>query len=124
MPGGIKRNDKEINDNINYSRPKTHMTHSTKLQKDYNSNISCLPGTRRNTDYEKTKIVDPRKHQSSDIFNLHNPNSLNSFNRKANSNIRQNVFSESKEEKKLVPHPKSHRPDYIRNPFVSQIQII
>jgi hypothetical protein len=65
-----------------------------------------------------------RKFQSSDIFNIKpavNYNSFKTSNKKVENNNR--IFGQSNEEKKLVPHPKAHRPNEIRNPFVSQFSI-
>lgn len=126
LPGGVKRTHTEINDNAKEAKIKVHHSYNTKVIRDYNSNISCLPGSRINNLPERPVTHNIRRYQSSDIFNIGTPSSTNynSFNKKANTYAKNNIFAQSNNEKKLVPHPKSHRPDNIRNVFVSQIQII
>lgn len=128
MPGGIKRNDTEIRDNGVRPLTRNNTSYSTKLNRDYNSNITCLPGSMVRPIVEEKVNLKPRKNQSSDIFNLNpqnNKENYNSFkisNRKVENTNR--VFGQSNDEKKLVPNPKASRPNQIRNVFASQITFV
>jgi len=92
--------------------------------RDYNSNISCLPGSTIN-EVVQTPLIKQRKFLTSDIFNSNQDNSYNYF--KVSNKKIENVnkfLGQSNEEKKLIQHPKAHRPNHVKNAFVSQIQII
>ena len=48
LPGCIKRDNNEINDNINMSKKPTEKrreSYQSKVQHDYRSNVACLPGS-------------------------------------------------------------------------------
>ena len=106
LPGGIKRNACEIKDNYNPLRTNycTSESFSTKLYRDYNSNISCLPGRNKNEQRgENPTLVaqNMRKYMSNDIFNVNmnkiNPTNTNNFN--VDNTRRENfarTFGESK----------------------------
>jgi hypothetical protein len=99
-------------------------SYSVKLNRDYNSNISCLPGKLVNIQDER-RIIKERKFQTSDIFNQQPHNNFNCFNvsnRKVQTSNR--IFGQSNNEKKLIPHPLAHRPNQIRDVFRSQISIV
>jgi hypothetical protein len=98
-------------------------SYSTKLNRDYNSNISCLPGNLINNSANDRPTPVMRRHQTSDIFNI-NPsyNTFKTSNRKVEQV--QRIFTQSNNEKKLIPHPKAQRPNVIRNVFESQISIV
>ena len=124
LPGGVKRTNKLINDDNSINPYRNTESYQTKVIRDYNSNISCLPGSKINEAVEKP-LIKNRKFLSSDIFNANNDNSYNSF--KVSNKKIENVnkfLGQSNEEKKLIAHPKAHRPNYVKNAFVSQIQII
>ena len=57
----------------------------------------------------------------------YNNNNFNSFkvsnSKQSNNSINRGVYEESRNEKKLIENPKTKRPDFIRNPFASQITI-
>ena len=77
---------------------------STKLYCDYNSNITCLPGSQFNVTQEKPRIISLRKFQTSDIFNTQpdTPSKNgNLFNKKNSSKI----FGESEQEKLFIQQP-------------------
>lgn len=100
----------------------TH-SYSTKLNRDYNSNITCLPGNliKHNTNDQSMPVM--KRHQTSDIFNINpNYNTFKTSNRKVETV--QRIFTQSNDEKKLIPHPKAQRPNIIRNVFESQITIV
>lgn len=72
----------------------------------------------------RTRPVSSRKYQTSDIFNRQSTNvnnDVNSF--KTNNNVNRSIFNESRNEKKLIDYGKTKRPDFIKNPFISQISI-
>jgi len=137
LPGGLKRNLKEINDDNKPFIAKTSQSFNSKITKDYNSNIACLPGSKINTEpIRKTRLISVKRYESNDIFkdkpvnvtqsynNIHNFNSFKVSNSKINNiSVNRSIFEESKKEKKLIEYTKSKRPDYIRNPFTSQITI-
>ncbi len=118
----MKRNDNEINDDGKPKIGKNNESYNTKIFRDYNSNVSCLPGSM----VKQPQINDipisnkARKNQTSDIFNT-NP-AINSF-KTANKRVTNRVFNESNEEKALIPFPKANRPHQIRNAFTSQITL-
>jgi hypothetical protein len=114
----------EIKDDNKAVPLKNLNSYSVKLTRDYNSNISCLPGKLLNTQDEK-RILKERKFQTSDIFNQNPQNNFNCFNvsnRKVQNSNR--IFGQSNDEKKLIPHPLAHRPNTIRDVFRSQISIV
>lgn len=57
--------------------------------------------------------------KGNNINRNNNDNSFNSF--KNNNNVNRSLFAESKNEKKLIDSGRIRRPDFIKNPFVSQI---
>jgi hypothetical protein len=133
LPGGVKRHDVDIRDDTRSLHPPRINTqsYSTKILRDYKSNISCLPGSQLNVANTERPLVRQQKNQSSDIFNINNNNSntniqnYNSFkisNKKVENTNR--IFGQSHNEKSLVSNPKAHRPNQIRNVFESQISII
>jgi hypothetical protein len=75
-------------------------------------------------------MIKNRKFLTSDIFNTNPENNNNNiqYNSFKLSNKKLENFNkflgQSNEEKKLIQHPKAHRPCHIKNAFVSQIQII
>ncbi len=74
----------------------------------------------------RSRFISSKRYETNDIFNRQqtNNNTINSFkqsNIKNNSN--RNIFEESRNEKRLIENSKSKRPDFIRNPFTSQITI-
>jgi len=144
LPGGVKRGQNDISDDKRPVIQKTSQSFSSKVVRDFNSNISCLPGNMINTEpTQKHRLVSARKYETNDIFNRQptapgntansvsssyvHQNNFNSFkvsNSKNSSNaVNRSVFEESKNEKKLIEYTKSKRPEYIRNPFASQITI-
>src|SRR5690606_38697217 len=77
LPGGVKRSGFEINDDNKPIIRNVNQSNSTKLHRDYNSNITCLPGSMINCFNDRPKTTTVRKFQSSDIFNVNqnaNPN--------------------------------------------------
>ena len=77
LPGGVKRNLNEINDDkrhyekrplIRWDKPTSY---STKIFKDYKSNVACLPGsgTINVPDKEQRRPISTRRFQTNDIFN-------------------------------------------------------
>ena len=82
LPGSNKRNDKEINDNINFFQNHQKITSfNQKINQDFKSKVLCLPNSLTKNDYfEKRllnkKFIDPKKFNSSDIFNLMRINHL------------------------------------------------
>lgn len=71
-------------------------------------------------------MMSSKRYQTSDIFNTrpstaNNNNDVNSF--KNCNNTNRSVFGESRNEKKLIDNGRVKRPDFIRNPFISQISI-
>jgi len=154
LPGGFKRCQNDINDDKKPVIVKSNQSFSSKVVRDFNSNISCLPGNMINTEpSQKQRPVSSRRYENNDIFNRqpvntsytnnnygisynsnnnnnYNYNSNNNYNsfkvsnaKNGNNNINRSVFEESKNEKKLIEYTKTKRPDYIKNPFVSQITI-
>lgn len=127
LPGGVKRQEFEIRDDSKPITSKNYQSYSTKLNRDYNSNIACLPGSMVKRQVEERPNLKIRKFQNSDIFNTntnYNSNvntSYNSFkvsNKRAENITR--IFEQSNDEKRLIPNPKG-KPNQIRNPFISQI---
>lgn len=144
LPGGVKRSLNDINDDKKPMIPKTNQSFSSKVVRDFNSNISCLPGNMINTEpSQRQRLISARRYESNDIFNrlpiTHgnvascgssnyvNQNNFNSFKishaKNSNNNVNRSVFEESRNEKKLIEFTKSKRPEYIKNPFASQITI-
>ena len=97
-------------------------SYTTKLTRDYNSNISCLPGSYVNSQAERPILLNSRKNQTSDIFNTNTQN-VNTF-KVSNKKFKSQIFGESHNEKKLVDNGRAGRPGQIRNVFSSQIQLI
>ena len=143
LPGGVKRHDVDIRDDTRSLHPPRVNTqsYSTKILRDYKSNISCLPGSQINVANSERTLVRQQKNQSSDIFNINSNNNNSKYNNHSNSNTNmQNynsfkvsnkkientnrIFGQSHDEKRLVSNPKAHRPNQIRNVFESQISII
>lgn len=148
LPGGVKRSQNDINDDNKPIIQKSKEAFNAKLVRDFNSNISCLPGNMINTEpSQRSRLISARRYETSDIFNR-NPanntkNNLNNHNAGMNTTtntnynnynsfkvsnakppVNRNIYEESKGEKKLIDNGKSKRPDFIRNPFASQITIV
>ena len=85
--------------------------------KDYNSNVSCLPGNCVNRERENISRT-TRNYQQSDIFNLNSDTFKQDMRKK---NIRLQYQSEN--EKRLIPDKLMQKPVNIRNVFQSQISI-
>lgn len=101
---------------------KNNHSYNIKINKDYNSNVSCLPGSHvnRHSNEHKSYNQESRKHLTSDIFNTNNNyNSFNINNRKVSNRN----YTQSFNEKKLIDDGRSKRPAHIRNVFDSQISI-
>ena len=101
LPGGIKRNQKEINDDKSTMdiKPKTKLNYpsfSLKIKEDFKSNVSCLPNTM--TKYyeipKKIKPPNPKRYANNDIFlrkNMnHNYNYFNNSTGKKFNKFKQN----------------------------------
>ena len=78
LPGGVKRNANDINDDGDVSKIKAinkwdKPSYNTKVCKDYKSNVECLPGTGtvvvvdRDT---KRRTISNKKYDCNDIFNV------------------------------------------------------
>ena len=78
LPGGVKRNANDINDEGDVSKIKAinkwdKPSYNTKVCKDYKSNVECLPGTGtvvvvdRDT---KRRTISHKKYDCNDIFNV------------------------------------------------------
>lgn len=89
LPGCIKREQTEINDNYNPNKnPALKQTESfnTKVSRDYRSNVACLPGSVINDERNRNYLYQPnqKKYESQDIFNINYSNTArqppNSFN--------------------------------------------
>jgi hypothetical protein len=119
----VKRSDFDIKDDGHNIVHRSTPSYSTKLNRDYNSNISCLPGQLINNPNGERPALKMRRNQTSDIFNV-NPgyNSFNISNRKVETVNR--IFGQSNNEKRLIPNPRAQRPNVIRNVFESQISIV
>ena len=81
LPGGVKRNASDINDDGDVSKIKAinkwdKPSYNTKVCKDYKSNVECLPGTgtimvgidRDNN--TKRRTISNKKYDCNDIFNV------------------------------------------------------
>lgn len=101
LPGAIKRTSNEINDNYKPSViPNQSESHLRRVNREYNSNIACLPGSKINEEKQRNYYVCPSKikYQSSDIFGCNENSKDNTFNvfhkkRTVNSNV--NAFADS-----------------------------
>lgn len=109
---------------------KNNKSFSSKIVKDFNSNISCLPGNFINSEQkEKLRMTSTKRFENNDIFNVNYSNNQNNNNHNVIynsfnvSNSKSKIFETSNNEKRLIENPKSKRPDFIRNPFSSQITI-
>ena len=124
LPGGIKRQHHDIRDDSKPIIVKNHHAHKMKVNLDYNSNVSCLPGKNVNrTQEDKTYNQESRKHLVSDIFNTnHQTTNYNSFNISNKTKDNRN-YQQSFNEKKVVHDGRSKRPEQIRNAFRSQLTI-
>lgn len=87
LPGGVKRNENEINDNSIQCRSfcgnKSKESYRHKLLNDYNSNVACLPGCEINPIIIRMRKFNGKKNQENNIFNNTTTNSSsidNSFN--------------------------------------------
>ena len=78
LPGGVKRNVKDINDDGDISKLRAinkwdKPSYNTKVCKDYKSNVECLPGTGTvvvmNRD-AKRRTISHKRYDCSDIFNV------------------------------------------------------
>lgn len=119
LPGGVKRLDNEKDDESLRVPMKNNLSYQSKITRDYNSNIACLPGATLNTFNDKPIPI--RNNQNSDIFNRNTNIAYNSFNT-SNKRVDTNrIFAQSHIENKLLPINKAHRPEQIRNAFTSQI---
>ena len=82
LPGSNKRIDKEINDDINFFQNHQKITSfNQKINQDFKSKVLCLPNSLTKNDYyekrlKNKKFIDPKKFNSSDIFNLMRINHL------------------------------------------------
>ena len=125
MPGGVKRNITDINDDGRPKIQRNNISFSSKMNKDFNSKISCLPGNMVNSEVaNKTRVMSSKRYQTSDIFNrqpVNVNNDVNSFKNCHNTN--RSIFDESRNEKKFIDSGRTKRPEFIRNPFISQISI-
>ena len=105
LPGCIKRDNNEINDNINMSKKPTEKrreSYQSKVQHDYRSNVACLPGSAINE-----MKIEPKskrtsvKNTSHDIVNINaydsatTPNTFNTSQRRKYANTTKNLFGES-----------------------------
>ena len=80
LPGGVKRNASDINDDGDVSKMKSinkwdKPSYNTKVCKDYKSNVECLPGTGTlmvgNRDSNaKRRTISNKKYDCNDIFNV------------------------------------------------------
>lgn len=120
LPGGIKRNEYEIRDDGKPITSKNYQSYSTKLNRDFNSNISCLPGSmvRQQVNVEERPRSSVRKFQNSDIFNLNTTYNSFKVSNKRVENISK-IFGQSNDEKKLIPNPKGKQ-NLQKNTFRSQ----
>lgn len=81
LPGGEKRELIDINDDTKPVIKADKGSYTTKLHKDFKSNIACLPGSGVNTSYTQHKIgLAAYKYHSTDIFNA-NPCGASNINR-------------------------------------------
>lgn len=75
-----------------------------------------------NKESNNTRLMSGKRYEKSDIFNRQPVNNdINSF-KNCYSNNR-SIFNESRNEKKLIDDGRTKRPEFIRNPFISQISI-
>jgi hypothetical protein len=88
LPGGVKRNINDINDdgdikNMRSLQKWDKPSHNTKIYKDYKSNVACLPGTGTITVLDKPvtkRAINQRRYDSNDIFNTrYNSNNNNDY---------------------------------------------
>ena len=99
LPGAIKRDQNEINDNYcNNPTTKTTESFNTKLYRDYRSNVACLPGSVINETRNQNYLCQPniKKNESHDIFNINNYSTdtkANTFRRKYENTNR--IFGDS-----------------------------
>ena len=76
LPGSNKRIDKEIDDDINFFQGHQKITSfNQKINQDFKSKVLCLPNSLTKNDYyekklKNKKLINPKKFNSSDIFNL------------------------------------------------------
>ena len=107
LPGGIKRNLKEINDDKSMMeiQPKNKLIHPSfnlKVQEDFKSNVSCLPNSMTKY-YEPPKKVipsNPRRFINNDIF-LRNNNNFNYFNNSYSTGKKFNKIKRNNSECKI-----------------------
>jgi len=119
LPGGIKRNVKEIKDDEKSGIKKLNHSNYSKLIKDFKSNIECLPGKMvHGKDYEKNRVCSAKRFETNDIFNKNNNESK--VQKKISMRIRNNL-EPSLKVKKFVEQTKCRRPEGIKNAFESQI---
>jgi hypothetical protein len=117
LPGGIKRESSQINDD---TKPimRNNYAFTAKMAKDYNSNVSCLPCRLENNPVPRA-FSPSRNYQKTDIFNT--KPEVNSFKQGRKKDIRD--FRTTDNEKRLIPDKLTGRPTQIRDVFRSQITI-
>ena len=98
LPGGIKREDSEIKDDIRPLSPKLGTAYSLKMNQLYKSKINCLPGTEKNTEKEP-KNIHMYKNKSNSLF--YNKGSRNEDN--IQTIYKRNVNSFNVSLKKQIP---------------------
>lgn len=73
LPGGVKRNENEINDNgvqcKSFCGNKSKESYQHKLLNDYNSNVACLPGCEINPIILRMRKFNGKKNEGNNIFN-------------------------------------------------------
>lgn len=117
----MKRQLNDIRDDAKPVIVKNYQSHKAKINKDYSSNISCLPGRFIHKVTETSKYnPNSQKHLTSDIFNTRD--NYNSFNI-SNKQVSNKVYAQSFDEKRIVDDGRSKRPAQIRNVFASQLTI-
>ena len=117
LPGGVKRIGTELNDDVNKCRSfydnKSKESYRKKVINNYNSNISCLPGSEINNVSYSYRRYNGKKNEGNELFSKENENYMNNINvsKKKRIVLNPNVLYDAKYFGKNVTE-KGRKPGY------------
>lgn len=110
LPGGIKRNDDDINDDEKRIRSMSGNTIRESYRKrvinDHNSNVACLPGCKINTVRSRGRRYNGKKNEDNNIFCIGNKKDVNTISTTTQKKKINNIVYDSKYFGQTIPERK------------------